>query len=84
MAKTVTAIPGRKDGRQMYPWHKWLNGKIWELRQGKDFKGKPSMMAQQAYVKGRNQKVTVKTAVRGTRVYLHAQPIVAPSKGKRG
>lgn len=85
MAKVVNTIPerGEQVGRKTYPWHKWFDGRIWELRQGKDFKPKALGFAQQAYTKGRAFKIKVTTAVRGNRVYVQAQK-TANVKGKKG
>ena len=38
MAKVVNSMPPRSRGRSfLYPWDDWLNGQVWELRQGVDF-----------------------------------------------
>lgn len=36
MAKTLTAFPDEDESqsRARYPWDKWLDGQVWELRHG--------------------------------------------------
>lgn len=85
MAKVVKQFPekGSLNGRSIYPWQRWMDGRIWELRQGKDFTPKPMNFSQQVYMKAKQLKVKAHTAVRGNRVYVQAVKI-APGKGKRG
>jgi hypothetical protein len=39
MARKVEQFPAAAD-QSKYPWEDWLDGDIWELTQGKDFKGR--------------------------------------------
>jgi hypothetical protein len=39
MARKVEAFPKAPDSSR-YPWEEWLDGDVWELAQGEDFKGK--------------------------------------------
>jgi hypothetical protein len=73
MAKTVNAIPELKDLRNAHPWEKYLNGNIWELKQGKDFKSKPTIMAQQVYGAAKKLNVKASTAIRGNKLYIQAK-----------
>ena len=36
MAKVVDDFPPHHATK--YPWHEWLDGRAWELKQGKDFR----------------------------------------------
>lgn len=89
MAKVVDHIPAKGFiGRKTYPWNKWMDGRIWELRQGKDFKVKPMNFSQQVYMQAARLKVKAHTAIRGNRVYVHAESQTngkgnAATKGKR-
>lgn len=80
MAKTVNAIPEMKDLRGAHPWEKYLNGSIWELKQGKDFKSKPTIMAQQAYGAAKKLNVKATTAIRGNKLYIQAKEKVSGKK----
>jgi hypothetical protein len=38
VARKVKQFPAERD-RSAYPWDQWLDGDIWELTQGQDFRG---------------------------------------------
>lgn len=45
MAKTLEEFPESKR-RGKYPWHEWLDGRVWLLRRGEDYvTTSPSMRA---------------------------------------
>jgi hypothetical protein len=63
MAKVIKVWPGRGlDGKE-YPWNEWLDGRIWELKQGVDFTCPASTMSctirSSASRKGKRAKVQV-------------------------
>ena len=73
MATKIDAFP-EAPSQNVYPWDEWLDGDVWELVPGKDFKGKPatfraSAVAQAARRNGkvRTQKIRTKD---GDRIYL--------------
>jgi hypothetical protein len=41
MAKRVEKFPDLPS-QSRYPWDEWLDGSVWELAPGEDFKGKPA------------------------------------------
>lgn len=41
MARKVERFPDLPN-QSRYPWDEWLDGGIWELAPGEDFKGKPA------------------------------------------
>ena len=58
MARELDAWPvGLESGRQtsVYPWDRWLNGRIWELTQGEDYKVKAKSVISTAQAVGRKK-----------------------------
>ena len=73
MAKSVKQIPS---GRRSYPWSRWLDGGVWELRQGEDFDCEPKTFVQCAGHYRRRKGLEFKIAKRGDVVYIQA-PVVS-------
>lgn len=84
MAKVVKEIPPVKSARRMYPWGKWLDGRVWQLTHGKDFVSKPNGMSQQVYAAAKKMGIKATTVVRGKNVYLkaHTPKVVGGKKLK--
>jgi hypothetical protein len=74
VARKVEQFP-EAPNRSIYPWHDWLDGDIWELTQGVDFKGSAATFRTNArsQAKRRNGKIKARV-VRGSdgadRVYV--------------
>jgi hypothetical protein len=50
----------------LYPWHEWLNGQTWELRQGQHFEGPAERLRRNAWLRARRKGKKVRTRlVRG-------------------
>jgi hypothetical protein len=66
MARRVETFPDRPS-QSRYPWDEWLDGSVWELVRGEDFKGKPATFRSMAIdqAKKRNGKVRTRL-LRGT------------------
>lgn len=62
MAELVDSLPaaGRRSG---YPWHEWLDGRVWRLERGVDFEGTMQGMRSTVRQAGRRMGVLVKTRV---------------------
>jgi hypothetical protein len=48
LARTLETFDFATADRGTYQWRQWLDGQIWQLRQGEDFKGKPQSFANSA------------------------------------
>jgi hypothetical protein len=75
MAKQLDEFPeGLKVGRpDKYPWSGpdgWLNGKVWVLEEGSDFYVKPDSFRMTAKSAAKSRGGSLKTAVKGSEVYL--------------
>jgi hypothetical protein len=74
LARKVEQFP-EMPNRSLYPWHDWLDGDIWELTQGVDFKGSPSTFRSNARAQakrrdGKIQARIVKGSDGAGRVYI--------------
>lgn len=58
MAKKLSGYDWH-DSRKIYPWDEWLDGNVWELRQGEDFDCKPVSMKTTAQAAGRTRGLSV-------------------------
>lgn len=58
MARKVDVFPAAPDSSR-YPWDEWLDGDVWELVHGEDFKGRPNTFRSNArnQAKRRNGKI---------------------------
>lgn len=60
MARKVDSFPPTP-GRPKYPWDKWFDGSIWELKRGKDFDCKATSLRVMAVGMATDRNLTVKT-----------------------
>lgn len=70
MARTVTELPPQQ--YEAYPWDQWLNGDVWELAHGDDFKGSPAHFRNTARAAAQRRGLTVQTRIRDRHVYVEA------------
>jgi hypothetical protein len=54
MARKVDEFP-EVPSQARYPWDEWLDGGVWELIAGEDFKGKPESLRSVADVQARKR-----------------------------
>jgi hypothetical protein len=72
-----------------YPWDEWLDGDIWELRQGEDFEGHPLMMERiiRTRATGRKAKISLRhVPINGEPwgvIVLRRNDIEGPSAAKK-
>jgi hypothetical protein len=66
MARLVAELPDPgRDGKSKYPWDQWLDGRVWLLEKGEDFRiSVPSMQS----------SVTNAARARGLKVKMRARP----------
>lgn len=74
MAQRTDVFPDAAP-QNLYPWDEWLDGSVWELTPGEDFKGKPatfraSALAQAARRDGKVRTRKVANADGDERLYL--------------
>jgi hypothetical protein len=60
MARKVDGFP-EPTPRSVYPWSEWLDGGIWELTPGKDFKGKPAAFRANAIAQAKRRDGRART-----------------------
>jgi hypothetical protein len=59
MARRLDSFPSATPPR--YPWGEWLNGEVWELRQGEDFRAKASTLRANAQLQAKKRGGRVHT-----------------------
>jgi hypothetical protein len=59
MSRKLERFPAAATSR--YPWDDLLNGEVWELVSGEDFKSKPTTIIQSARVQARRRGGSVRT-----------------------
>jgi hypothetical protein len=75
MARRVKKFPknvGRIHNKSMYPWMQWLDGSVWVLDVGKDFKVKPQSFRSLAATTAQKHGKKVRIAVRNKHLYMQA------------
>jgi len=73
MATKVAAMPtaAARGGRAaMYPWALWLDGSIWKLTKGEDFKHEANDFRPQVYMAARTRGLVVHTSTDGDDLYV--------------
>ena len=60
---------------EKYPWSEWMDGQIWKLKQGVDFKTKTSSFAAGIRARARKNGIQLKTAMFGEYVVFQAVSI---------
>lgn len=66
MATKLESFPQQYQGRgrkQLYDWKRWLDGEIWELKEGEDFKTSMSSFRTQAHNAARMRQMKVRVHV---------------------
>jgi hypothetical protein len=73
MARTVDELPDPARGRRVtYPWDEWLDGRVWELEQGKDFQSTTQSFRQIAYNRAGQRGKSAAVQIHESKVYLQA------------
>lgn len=62
MARRVEKFPERPS-QSRYPWEEWLDGSVWELIPGEDFKGKPATFRSVAIGQAKKRGGKVRTSL---------------------
>lgn len=70
MAKKVREMPEGKRREGKYPWDEWLDGSVWELEPGSDFKVELDSMRSLAISAAKRQGGKLKTRVTGGKLYI--------------
>ena len=73
MAKVLEKYMFRS-GSQKYPWEKWLDGRVWEFTQGKDFKVSTSTFRQAATGIAKRRGGKMRTYSEGKKVVIQFVP----------
>jgi hypothetical protein len=73
MAEIVDRMPEAYELRRKYDWNAWLNGEVWQLRQGVDFEVPVRSIAAQTYQAADRRGVTVAVAVNGKEAWIRIQ-----------
>ena len=63
-----------KSRSQKYPWEKWLDGRVWEFIQGKDFKGSTATFRQSATSIAKRRGGKMRTYADGKKVVIQFIP----------
>lgn len=80
MAQRVEAFPTQSK----YPWGKWLDGSVWELVIGEDYKANPRTLRRVATAQAKKRDGTVRTRLiraqdgASDRMYIQ---FIAPTRG---
>jgi hypothetical protein len=62
MATTLETFP--RLATQMYPWDEWLDGRVWQLTRGEDYKSKTSTFMANARLQAKRRGGTLRTSAR--------------------
>lgn len=73
MARVLEDFDFRKRPHSRHPWDTWLDGQVWELRQGVDFSSEPPNMRGAAHAAAAKRGLTVRTSIRGPVLTLQAE-----------
>lgn len=69
----ASAITPEGSEKVVYPWEEWLDGDIWQLREGDDFATHPLMM---------ERIIRTRATARGAKVRLRHQPLNGDRNGE--
>jgi hypothetical protein len=76
MAKKLKTFDFQREqgSKYSYPWDKWLDGNIWELSQGEDFRESisPSNFRIMAYQAAKKRGLKIRTSVQKEKVIIQA------------
>jgi hypothetical protein len=74
MAETVDAFPHepRTGYRRLYPWERWLDGRIWRLEHGVDFKSTAAKFQIAAWRAAKDRGLKLTTQRNGDVVHIQA------------
>jgi hypothetical protein len=67
--------------RGIYRWDEWLDGNIWELSPGEDFRATPDTVRSAAYQAAKKQGVKVTVREHEGKLYLQARPPEGVARG---
>lgn len=74
MAKTLDSFDFSQDMvRGRYPWDTWMDGRIWQLKQGKDFRPSARSFRRIVLAKALKRGQVVQVAIRGDYVVVQAE-----------
>lgn len=73
--KEVKDFAFEDSSRNKYDWDTILNGKVWKLENGKDFKCSTKSMAALAKMTAKGRNLKIKTKVDGDDLVLQAEVI---------
>lgn len=73
MATPLPHFPARTKSTR-YPWSLWLNGAIWQLRQGIDFKVTPKSFQSAAFARAKSLGKKLQTAIDGDTITIQMLP----------
>lgn len=84
MAKVLESFSFDGGRRRLYPWHDWLDGRIWKLRSGKDFRPTARLFRKSLGAIGVRYKKRLHTSVviEGGVEYVVMQAYPASDRGK--
>lgn len=74
MAEVVDEMPSRagRGQSQKYPWHEWLDGRVWKLTKGADFEVTVEIMRCAFHNKAKSRGLRVVTTSRGDDLYVQS------------
>ena len=72
MAKAIKDFEFPESRRMRYRWNKLLDGQIWELERGKDFKVSIEQMRKNVYNAAWSRGLRVRTSCKGNKLYIQA------------
>lgn len=73
--KEVKDFAFEDSSRNKYDWDTILNGKVWKLEKGKDFKCSTKSMAALAKMTAKSRNINVKMQIDGEDVVLKAEGV---------
>jgi hypothetical protein len=73
MATPIPTFPPRAKSTR-YPWSLWLNGAIWQLRQGIDFTVTPKSFQSAAFARAKAMGKKLQTTISGDTITIQMLP----------
>lgn len=74
MAEVLESFTFRPDakGFKKYPWHEWMDGRIWKLCRGVDFECDPKSMRTQISVYARRKGLRTRASIAQDNIVFQA------------